>query len=86
MNPLCEQCGGLCCRNVARPVEVRNEEDRRWYELRGRIVDGVWFIRSECDHLCVGMCMIYEHRPERCRTYPVNGPDCRRTRAAFGKA
>ena len=61
-------------------------EDEVWFmETRGRVRDGIWFIKSQCLHLeADGTCSIYWMRPQACRDYEVDGEMCRATREAMG--
>ena len=86
MNELCEDCAGSCCRDVLLPVGDVSPAVREWMETRGPIIDGLWRIPARCKYLSEdGKCIIYDTRPEACRTYEVGGAHCLKTRKMYGK-
>ena len=82
--PMCEACGGACCKYVSISVPYMTADQERWARTRGELDLTTWRIRSRCEHLGGDdRCMIYETRPDVCREYAVGGPMCKDARAAM---
>jgi Fe-S-cluster containining protein len=81
---VCPPCG-KCCRYVAvgidGPVSVSGVSTALWLVYHRNVSiyqshDGDWFVLfpAECENLLPsGLCGIYEHRPQVCRDYDVDG-------------
>ena len=76
----CKECGGKCCKTLVmkRPDYINDILETR---VVGMNDEAVW-INAACKHLVDGLCSIYEDRPESCRSYPVDGEWCTKTREA----
>jgi len=84
MNQTCEDCAGKCCKCLI--VWPANEPSTvEFYETtRGVCADGFALVNSRCQHLTEdNQCGIYEARPEVCRKFEVDGPDCLKTKRMF---
>jgi len=80
IHPACSLCQGACCELLGVPVFLgrASDEDRRFLETRGTLVDGQLLINSRCTHLHGdGRCVIYDDRPEACREFVVGSEECR---------
>ena len=91
----CVECG-LCCHHEPHTVQLRNtDEDRLGEELLAKYTDVLRkppffrFMKNDGKR-CIGLdvsqpgrfpCLVYEHRPEGCRTVEPGSPACLEARA-----
>lgn len=77
MNPICEQCGGKCCKTLMLHAGHLTEEHKAFAMTRGIVAEGMWIIWARCRHLREsGECGIYQTRPKVCRDYVIEGSEC----------
>jgi len=85
MNELCKACGGECCKSLMIRAPGISDEVKAWWEMRGTVAEDVVMLRCRCEHLTKdGRCGIRKTRPQACRDYAVDGPECRQTRRIAG--
>ena len=79
----CEECGGKCCKIMLLEGPDKGMTfDQDWLFLHDtdRVwVDGqyFWMIRHPCRQLLAdGTCATYEGRPDACRYFPIDAPQC----------
>ena len=74
MNETCFSCGGACCLGlVIRP----SPESFDWYSMHGEAEGDKVYLDCQCEHLILGVCSIYNDRPQVCKDYEVGGEACR---------
>lgn len=80
----CADCKGACCRQVVIRIGKPSPDELAWLETRGEVVGESWRIRSECKYLAEdGRCSIYEDRPQVCRDFRLDSPECKRSQEAI---
>ena len=86
MNKTCKACEGACCKTLMFPLVLFGPEGQALLRTRAIVEQaGNVLIPAHCNHLCPnGQCRDYEHRPNSCKVYKVNGPACEMTRKAMG--
>ena len=79
MNPVCESCGGACCKYFIIPYKMLFSDNKKWAENHTGVVVTKTSIEVEipCKFLVDGKCTCYETRPGCCRNHQVGGDMCR---------
>ena len=76
IHPACEICGGACCKSFLIWKGVFKTDVSAWLALHGKEEgNGVRF-DLQCSALKDGLCSIYDHRPEMCKTAKVGNRMC----------
>lgn len=78
MNPICEACGGCCCKYFIIPYKMLFSSNKKWAEYHPgvTVTKEQMEIEIPCGHLKDGKCGCYEERPEVCRVHKVGGSMC----------
>ncbi|GAB3514325.1 YkgJ family cysteine cluster protein [Pseudoxanthomonas daejeonensis] len=83
----CERCVALCCQLTV----VLQPGDDIPEHLVAQLPTGVRVMAQGASGWCAALdhehmnCGIYEHRPEACRRFVMNGPHCRALRIDYSR-